>query len=83
MLFYRKLSIHQKQVVWAWAFLALPVLFYVVIRFYPTLNAIVLSFQSWNLLGPALTFSIASVAALAAAVIIGFRLQEQSRGTLQ
>jgi len=38
---------------------------------------------SWNLLGPTLTFSIASVAALAAAVIIGFRLQEQNQGTLQ
>ncbi|MDZ4135076.1 MAG: sugar ABC transporter permease [Paracoccaceae bacterium] len=49
---YRNLSISQKQVVWAWAFLALPVLFYVVIRFYPTANAIILSFQSWNLLGP-------------------------------
>ncbi|MFN3844635.1 MAG: carbohydrate ABC transporter permease [Paracoccaceae bacterium] len=52
MKFYRDLSITQKQVVWAWAFLALPVLFYVVIRFYPTANAMVLSFQSWNLLGP-------------------------------
>ncbi|MDN5786071.1 carbohydrate ABC transporter permease [Pseudorhodobacter sp.] len=49
---YRNLSIRQKQVVWAWGFLAVPILFYGVIRFYPTLNAIVLSFQSWNLLGP-------------------------------
>jgi len=48
---YDKLSIKQKQVVWAWTFLALPVLFYVVIRFYPTFDAIVLSFQSWNMLG--------------------------------
>ncbi|WP_050528334.1 carbohydrate ABC transporter permease [Pseudorhodobacter aquimaris] len=52
MSFYRNLSIRQKQVVWAWAFLAVPILFYSVIRFYPTLNAIILSFQSWNLLGP-------------------------------
>ena len=37
---YRSLSIRQKQIVWAWAFLALPVLFYTVIRFYPTGNAI-------------------------------------------
>jgi multiple sugar transport system permease protein len=51
MKFYRNLSISQKQVVWAWAFLALPVVFYVVIRFYPTANAIVLSFQKWNILG--------------------------------
>jgi len=48
---YRNLSIKQKQVVWAWTFLAIPVLFYTVIRFYPTFGAIVLSFQNWNLLG--------------------------------
>ncbi len=48
---YRNLSITQKQIVWAWSFLALPVIFYVVIRFYPTGNAIILSFQDWNLLG--------------------------------
>ena len=51
MRFYRNLTISQKQIVWAWAFLALPVVFYVVIRFYPTANAFVLSFQEWNLLG--------------------------------
>ena len=48
---YRNLTIRQKQIVWAWAFLALPVLFYCVIRFYPTGNAILISFQNWNLLG--------------------------------
>ncbi|MEW7008746.1 MULTISPECIES: carbohydrate ABC transporter permease [unclassified Lentilitoribacter] len=51
MLFYKNLSIKQKQIVWAWTFLALPVLFYGVIRFYPTGNAILISFQNWNLLG--------------------------------
>lgn len=48
---YRNLSIRQKQIVWAWMFLALPVLFYGVIRFYPTGNAVLISFQNWNLLG--------------------------------
>lgn len=48
---YRNLSIRQKQIVWAWMFLAIPVLFYVVIRFYPTGNAVLISFQNWNLLG--------------------------------
>lgn len=48
---YRNLTIRQKQIVWAWSFLALPVIFYVVIRFYPTGNAILISFQNWNLLG--------------------------------
>lgn len=51
MTLYNSLTIKQKQVVWAWTFLALPVLFYVVIRFYPTFDAIVLSFQRWNMLG--------------------------------
>lgn len=45
------LTIRQKHILWAWGFLALPVIFYVVIRFYPTGNAILLSFQDWNLLG--------------------------------
>ncbi len=49
--FYRNLSIKQKQIAWAWAFLAIPVLFYTVIRFYPTANAVLISFQEWNLLG--------------------------------
>ncbi len=48
--FRNSLTIRQKHILWAWSFLALPVLFYVVIRFYPTGNAIVLSFQNWNLL---------------------------------
>lgn len=48
---YRNLTIQQKKIVWAWAFLALPVIFYLVIRFYPTANAMLISFQSWNLLG--------------------------------
>lgn len=49
--FYRRLSINQKRTLWAWTFLSVPILFYVVIRFYPTGNAMVLSFQEWNLLG--------------------------------
>jgi multiple sugar transport system permease protein len=48
---YSNLSIKQKQIVWAWVFLAIPVLFYGVIRFYPTGNAFLISFQDWNLLG--------------------------------
>jgi multiple sugar transport system permease protein len=48
---YRNLTVRQKQVVWAWGFLAVPILFYTLIRFYPTGNAFVLSFMEWNLLG--------------------------------
>jgi multiple sugar transport system permease protein len=45
-----RLTLHQKQVVWAWTFLAIPIVFYVVIRFWPTLEAFWLSFTNWNLL---------------------------------
>lgn len=48
---YQNLTIRQKQVVWAWGFLSIPVVFYVAIRFYPTANAMLISFQDWNLLG--------------------------------
>lgn len=45
------LTVRQKHILWAWMFLAVPVLFYVVIRFYPTANAMLISLQEWNLLG--------------------------------
>ncbi|MBX2839150.1 MAG: sugar ABC transporter permease [Gammaproteobacteria bacterium] len=48
---YARLPVSQKRTVWAWGFLAVPIVFYVVVRFYPTANAIMLSFQEWNLLG--------------------------------
>jgi multiple sugar transport system permease protein len=44
------LSLQQKQVVWAWAFLAVPILFYGLIRFYPTVEAFVISTTNWNLM---------------------------------
>jgi multiple sugar transport system permease protein len=46
---YDRLTIGQKQEVWAYLFLALPILFYAVIRFYPTIEAFYLSFTDWNL----------------------------------
>ncbi|OSQ42992.1 ABC transporter permease [Thalassospira sp. MCCC 1A01428] len=39
-----------KRVLWAWGFLALPIIFYSWIRFYPTLDAFWLSFTDWDLL---------------------------------
>ncbi len=45
------LTLEQKRAIWAWVFLAVPVIFYVIIRFYPTLNAFVISFTDWNLVG--------------------------------
>ena len=48
---YARLPVSSKRTVWAWSFLAVPIVFYCVVRFYPTANAFVLSFQEWNLLG--------------------------------
>jgi len=46
------LSLRQKQVVWAWSFLSLPILFYGVVRFYPTVEAFFISTTNWNLMTP-------------------------------
>jgi len=48
-----RFSIRTKRVIWAWGFLALPIVFYVGIRFYPTVQAFWLSFTDWDLLRPA------------------------------
>ncbi|MBB3440454.1 sugar ABC transporter permease [Sinorhizobium sp. B11] len=50
--FWDRLTMRQKRLVWVWTFLALPILFYCVIRFYPTLQAFYLSFTNWNLMKP-------------------------------
>ncbi|ECI7685948.1 sugar ABC transporter permease [Salmonella enterica subsp. enterica] len=47
------LSMYARRLLWVWGFLALPVIFYAVIRFYPTLQAFWLSFTDWNLMNPA------------------------------
>jgi multiple sugar transport system permease protein len=43
------LTLNGRKVVWAWTFLALPIVFYCWIRFYPTLMAFAMSFTNWNL----------------------------------
>lgn len=50
---WNRLSLRHKRVIWAWTFLALPIVFYGTIRFWPTFEALVLSFTNWNLLRPA------------------------------
>lgn len=47
------LTLSGRKTVWAWGFLALPILFYCWIRFYPTLSAFWMSFTDWDLLRPA------------------------------
>ena len=49
--FWSELSINQKLAITAWIFLAIPIIFYVTIRFYPTYEAFYVSFMKWNLLG--------------------------------
>ncbi len=46
------LTLARKQAVWAWVFLAVPLLFFVVVRFWPALDAFGLSLSKWNLVGP-------------------------------
>jgi multiple sugar transport system permease protein len=48
-----RFSIRTKRVIWAWAFLALPIIFYGWIRFYPTFQAFWISFTDWDILKPA------------------------------
>jgi multiple sugar transport system permease protein len=49
-----------RKVIWAWSFLALPIVFYSWIRFYPTLSAFWISFTDWDLLRPATFVGIAN-----------------------
>ena len=49
---FRDPTLEQRRNRWAWAFLAVPIVFYVTIRFWPTADAFALSFQKWNLLKP-------------------------------
>jgi multiple sugar transport system permease protein len=43
-----KLTLKQRQVVWAYSFLAVSLVFFVLIRWYPTLLAFNISFRDWN-----------------------------------
>jgi multiple sugar transport system permease protein len=47
------LTLGARKAIWAWAFLAVPIFFYGLIRFYPTFEAFWISFTDWNLLRPA------------------------------
>lgn len=57
-----RFSIRTKRVIWAWTFLALPIVFYVSIRFYPTFQAFWLSLTNWDLLRPAKFIGLANYA---------------------
>src|ERR1700722_6678389 len=47
-----RLTLARKQAVWAWVFLAVPLVFFTLVRFWPALDAFSLSLSRWNLVGP-------------------------------
>jgi multiple sugar transport system permease protein len=51
MTWYANRTIEERRVVWAWIFLAIPLAFYAIIRFYPTLESFYVSLFSWRLIG--------------------------------
>lgn len=55
-----RVSMRTRRLLWVWSFLALPVLFYGIIRFYPTFQAFWLSFTNWDLLRPPKFIGIAN-----------------------
>ena len=63
------LTLRRKQVVWAWAFLAVPILFYGLIRFYPTFEAFYLSTTNANLRSQASFVGLANFQRLWADVV--------------
>ncbi|MFK4824312.1 carbohydrate ABC transporter permease [Paenochrobactrum sp. BZR 588] len=50
--FWNRFPMRVRRLIWVWSFLALPILFYSVIRFYPTIEAFWLSLTDWNLMKP-------------------------------
>src|SRR5262245_46556269 len=49
---WNRLSLRQKRVIWAWSFLLVPLVFYALVRFFPTAQAFYLSLTKWNLTSP-------------------------------
>lgn len=45
-----RLSLRRRQILWAYGFLSVSLLFFIVIRWYPTLLAVNISFRDWNVL---------------------------------
>jgi multiple sugar transport system permease protein len=44
-------TIAQRRAIWAWLFLAVPIIYFILVRFYPTLDAFSISFTEWNIVG--------------------------------
>jgi len=61
----QELTIAQRRAMSAWAFLALPIVFFVGIRFYPAAEAFRASFTNWNIVGRMEFIGLANYARLA------------------
>ena len=61
-----RLNIARKQAVWAWVFLAVPLVFFAAVRFWPAADAMLLSLSRWNLVGPREFVGLANYERLAA-----------------
>jgi multiple sugar transport system permease protein len=61
-----RLSLRARRTLSAWTFLALPLAFYLGIRFYPTADALLTSFTDWNIVGPRRFVGLANYRRLAA-----------------
>lgn len=61
---YRSRTVGQKQALWAWLFLALPLLFFASIRLFPTGYTTWVSLTEWNLLKPKVFIGVANYAKL-------------------
>lgn len=57
---HRGMSMRARRLFWVWGFLALPIVFYSVIRFYPTFQSFWLSLTDWNLMNPAKFIGVAN-----------------------
>ncbi len=60
------LTLARKQAVWAWVFLAVPLAFFTLVRFWPALDAFALSLSRWNLVGPRKYVGLANYERMAA-----------------
>ncbi len=45
------LTVGQKRAIWAWLFLVIPIVYFIIVRFYPTFDAFSMSFTDWNIIG--------------------------------
>jgi multiple sugar transport system permease protein len=57
---YSRNSVEKNKRIWAYVFLIVPIIFYTMIRFYPTIYAFVLSVTDWNIVSKDLNFVGAS-----------------------